>query len=91
MNGAYNAVAPNPVSYNQLINAIAKFSKRKSIPAPVMKWMIKIIVGEFGATLFQSMNCSSEKIIATVQQRLARGKAQEPRDLREPGRGDIIL
>ncbi len=64
MNGAYNVVAPNPVSYNTLINEIAKFSKRKSIPAPVMKWMIKIIVGEFGVTLFQSMNCSCEKIKA---------------------------
>ena len=65
MNGAYNAVAPNTISYSVLLNEIALIMKRKVFPFPVFKWMLRIIIGKFADSLYQNINCSSKKLEAT--------------------------
>lgn len=61
--GVYNAVAPKPVTNKNLTNEIAKLLNRKIIFPPIPKIMMKLILGERHALLFDSQKVSSEKII----------------------------
>ena len=62
MNGAYNAVAPNPVSNKQLTKAIAKVLHRPVWPVNVPEFMLKIIIGEMQVVVTGSCNVENKRI-----------------------------
>jgi uncharacterized protein (TIGR01777 family) len=62
INGIYNAVAPKPVPYLEIIKSIERAKKISTIKLKAPLWGIKLMLGEFGETLFYSTNVSSKKI-----------------------------
>ncbi|UPT70348.1 MAG: TIGR01777 family oxidoreductase [Flavobacterium sp. JAD_PAG50586_2] len=62
LEGVYNAVSPNPVSNNELTEAIAKVLKKPLWLPNIPEFVMKVILGEMSYLLFSSKNLSSEKI-----------------------------
>ena len=62
MNGAYNVTAPLPVDYNTFSKAIAKAIHKPTLPVPVPKFALNILLGEMATTVISSANVSSDKI-----------------------------
>jgi uncharacterized protein len=60
--GVFNAVAPNPVTYNQLISAIKKAKHIKTINIKMPLLLARLLLGKFGETLFCSAKVSPDKI-----------------------------
>jgi len=60
--GGYNAVAPNPVSNEQLIKEIAKQSGTFYIKAKVPSLVLKVMLGEMSIEVLKSTTVSSGKI-----------------------------
>ncbi|MGB0840508.1 MAG: TIGR01777 family oxidoreductase [Chitinophagales bacterium] len=65
MKGAYNAVAPNPVTNKNLVKAIAKALKRRFIPMPTPTFMLKATLGEMAQVVTTSTRVSNQKIAKT--------------------------
>lgn len=66
MNGAYNAVAPNPVTNQYLTIALAKEMRGKFyIPVYVPSFVLKIMLGELSIEVLKSANVSCRKIQLT--------------------------
>lgn len=64
VNGVYNAVAPQPVSNQELILAIAR--QRNSwryLTIPVPSWVLKSMLGEMSIEVLKSTTVSGEKIV----------------------------
>ncbi len=61
--GIFNAAAPNPITNKNLTYLIAKNLKRKIFLPSVPKFMMKLILGERHALLFDSQKVSSNKIM----------------------------
>ena len=66
LNGVYNAVAPNPVSNKELINAIAKGGFH--ITTHVPKFILNIMLGEMSTEILKSTTVSNKKIVDTGYQ-----------------------
>jgi len=61
--GAYNAVAPQPVTNRTLNLVLAKYKRgRFFIPLNVPAWVLKIIMGESSVEVLKSCTVSSEKV-----------------------------
>lgn len=63
MNGAYNAVAPNHLTYKDLIIQTGKVIGKPLFNMNVPSFMIKLIFGEMSAILLKGSRISSHKLI----------------------------
>lgn len=61
--GVYNAVAPNPVSYTDLMKAIARAKGGLKMTAHIPTFVLKLLLGEVSDELCKSTNASAQKII----------------------------
>jgi uncharacterized protein len=62
MKGAYNAVAPNPVTNAELTKAMAKVLNRPVWPISVPKFFLKIVVGEMEQIITGSSFVANKRI-----------------------------
>lgn len=62
LEGVYNAVSPNPVSYTELTHVIAKTLHKPLWLPNIPQFIMKMLLGEMSWLLFSSKNLSSEKI-----------------------------
>lgn len=62
MEGAYNAVAPEHVSYKTFINQLAVF-KKSFLNLKIPSFIIKLIFGEMSEILLNGIRVSSDKLI----------------------------
>lgn len=61
--GAFNAVAPNPVTNKELTQVIARVLHKPIITMHIPKFLMKLILGEMHELLFNDKNLSSKKAI----------------------------
>jgi hypothetical protein len=62
LNGAYNAVAPNPVTNKKLTQEIAAVVKKPLFMPNIPKFLMALVLGDMHTILFASQNVSSFKI-----------------------------
>lgn len=65
MSGAYNATAPEPVQYLDLMNQLSRTLGKWKVNVPVPMPVLQLALGDFVKTLSMSTRCSAEKILAT--------------------------
>lgn len=62
LDGAYNAVAPNPVTNKKLTQEIAAVLNKPLFMPNIPKFLMALVLGEMHTILFASQNVSNEKI-----------------------------
>lgn len=62
LHGVYNAVAPTPVSNEQLIREIELNKNRKQIKLHIPEFILKVVLGELSIEVLKSCTVSSAKI-----------------------------
>jgi uncharacterized protein (TIGR01777 family) len=63
--GAYNGVAPHPVSNKELVLALARTQNKFYIPVHVPAFVLKIVLGEMSIEVLKSATVSSKRIEQT--------------------------
>ncbi|WP_286924924.1 TIGR01777 family oxidoreductase [Flavobacterium sp. UBA4197] len=61
--GVYNAVAPNPVTNNELMKAIAKALQNDIVLPNTPRLLMKLLLGEMHLLLFESQKVSAQKVL----------------------------
>ncbi|AXG72774.1 TIGR01777 family protein [Flavobacterium arcticum] len=64
LNGVYNAVAPYPVTNNELMKTIARVLDTPYFLPNVPKFMLQLILGKMHIILLSSQNVSAKKVIS---------------------------
>jgi len=65
MNGAYNAVAPSPVTNFEMIKAIREVKQSHAPLVPAPAFTLKLALGEMSHALLAGQRCSCEKLLKT--------------------------
>ncbi len=65
MQGAYNAVAPEPVTNKELVSAIRKAKGCFALELPAPTFVLKFALGEMSDAILGSQRCTSKKIEQT--------------------------
>lgn len=65
LSGAYNAVAPQPVSNKTLTVTLAEVNNKLHITVPVPAFALKIAMGDMSVEVLKSATLSAEKILGT--------------------------
>jgi uncharacterized protein len=65
MNGAYNAVAPNPVTNREFTYLAAQVLNKPILAPKVPSFVLKVLFGEMASIILEGVNVSSEKIQRT--------------------------
>jgi uncharacterized protein (TIGR01777 family) len=65
LNGAYNAVSPNPCSNKDFTHVLAKVLNRFILLPKIPSFFIRLLLGEMSIIVLGSTKVSAEKIIAT--------------------------
>ena len=63
LEGVYNAVAPYPVTQNELVKCVAKVLNKPYFMPNIPKFAMDLVLGEMHMLLFTSQNVSAKKII----------------------------
>ena len=61
--GVYNAVSPNPVNQNKIMELILRNLHKPYFIPNIPKWDLQIILGEMGQILVSSHWVSSNKVL----------------------------
>jgi len=62
-NGVYNAVAPNPITQNELIKSLGKRLNRSIVLPNIPKFILKTTIGNRSKLILDSQKISSDKIL----------------------------
>jgi uncharacterized protein len=68
LEGVYNAVAPHPVTQDELVKTIAKVLGKPYFMPNLPHFLMNAILGEMSTLLFDSQNVSARKIVAAGYQ-----------------------
>lgn len=63
LEGVYNAVAPYPVSQNDLVKCVAKVLNKPYFMPNIPEFVMELLMGEMHMLLYTSQNVSAKKII----------------------------
>jgi len=64
-NGIFNAIAPLPVTYEKLSEAISISKQSKHIPIKIPEFAVKLLLGEQSEMVLSDTYCRAEKILHT--------------------------
>jgi uncharacterized protein (TIGR01777 family) len=65
LSGAYNAVAPDPVTNREFTRAVARAMKKTLFLPPVPAFVLRLALGEMASLALEGANVSPQKIIGT--------------------------
>ena len=68
LEGAYNAVAPHPVTQNEMVKTIAEVVEKPLFLPNIPRFVMRLALGEMSTLLFDSQNVSARKIVAAGYQ-----------------------
>jgi NAD dependent epimerase/dehydratase family enzyme len=65
MSGIYNAVAPQPLQYRNMVKLLAQILEKKYFIIRIPGWILKLFLGEMACLATEGTRVSSRKIEST--------------------------